>query len=121
MLPGGEHYTEWLITAPNLPERYNNPHFDIENLVAHVWTTERTSVEITLPTTGPSAPTPRRVLLLELEEIQSDWCQELRDAELKNTPYLDPRPPNPYRYHWVDVALRMMLLLAAEKGFHGLA
>ena len=38
VLPGGEHYTEWLITASNLYEKYWGPHFDIPNIVAHVRT-----------------------------------------------------------------------------------
>ncbi len=116
VLPGGAHYTEWLITTPYLSVHYENPHFDIANLLAHVRTTERMSAE---PTTRP----PRRVLLLE--EIQSDWCQELRNIELDDDPSrelpCDTPPPNPYRHHWVEAALRLMLLLAAKKGFDVLA
>lgn len=40
-LPGGEHYTEWLITAPNLSVEYWGEHFELPNIVAHVRTTER--------------------------------------------------------------------------------
>lgn len=119
-LPHGEHYTEWLITAPNLPEGYWGEHFRIKNLIAHVRTTLRTT------------PQGDRVLLLE--EIQSDWNQELRAAilnrKLRQLPddYIDDYidmiempPMNPYLNHWLDAALRMMLLLAVQQGYAGIA
>lgn len=122
VLPGGEHYTEWLITAPNLSEKYWGPHFDIPNIVAHVRTTLRT--------------TPQGIRLLVLEEIQSDWNQALREAiqEAKNRYPVDeesndliewddlnPPPFNPYLNHWLEAALRMMLLYAANHGYAGIA
>lgn len=113
-LPGGENYTEWLITAPNLPVSYYGPHFDVPNLVAHIRTTERISPDIGA--------------VLVLEEIQSDWNQALREVELRGQLINDddevegdPPPDNPFRYHWVDAALRMMLLLAANRGFKAIA
>jgi len=123
VLSGGEHYTEWLITAPNLPVQYWGPHFDLPNIVAHVRTTERA--------------TPEGDRLLVLEEIQSDWNQALRGA-IKDAREHHPtgaedieliawdddtdRPPyNPYRNHWLVAALRMMLLLAANQGVAGIA
>ncbi len=122
-LPGGEHYTEWLITAPNLPVEYWGEHFEIPNIVAHVRTTER--------------KTPAGARLLVLEEIQSDWNQALRkaiqEAKERQPEGVEDRDPigwdddmeappeNPYRNHWLDAALRMMLLLAANQGFAGIA
>jgi hypothetical protein len=112
-LPGGDNYTEWLMTAPNLSMQYWGEHFDLPNIVAHVRTTERSSLQ------GPR--------LLLMEEIQSDWNQALREVEL-NGEILDDTddeedlpPDNPFRYHWVDAALRMMLLLAANRGFKAIA
>ncbi len=116
VLTGGHEYTEWLITAPNLDAGYQGPHFDIPDLVAHVRTTERTTID------GHH--------VLVMEEIQSDWNQE-RSAALRDGPtqalgnpgnaenYFDePVPPaNPYEHHWLDAAVRMMLLLAADRGF----
>jgi len=123
VLSGGEHYTEWLITAPNLPAQYWGLHFDLPNIVAHVRTTERA--------------TPEGDRLLVLEEIQSDWNQALRraikdarehhptdaeDIELIAWDDDTDRPPyNPYRNHWLVAALRMMLLLAANQGVAGIA
>ena len=122
-LPGGEHYTEWLITAPNISNKYYGEHFDLPNIVAHVRATERS--------------TPSGATYLVLEEIQSDWNQELRKAiqaarerhpltaESRNIiewdDDMDPPPDNPYLNHWLDAALRMMLLLAANQGFAGIA
>ena len=123
VLPGGEHYTEWLITAPNLPVDYWGEHFELPNIVSHVRTTER--------------KTPAGLRLLVLEEIQSDWNQALRKAIQEAKEQLpegagdrDPigwdddmeaPPENPYLNHWLDAALRMMLLLAANQGFAGIA
>ena len=123
VLPGGEHYTEWFITAPNLSVEYWGPHFDLPNIVAHVRTTERTI--------------PAGDCLLVLEEIQSDWNQELREAIvgararhptnaddvdlIEWDDDVDPPPFNPYRNHWLEAAMRVMLVLAANHGFAGIA
>ena len=123
VLPGGENYTEWLITAPNLPVQYWGDHFELPNIVAHVRTTEQTTAD------------GHRMLVLE--EIQSDWNQALREAisdarrhqpagdeGIELTEWRDDtdRPPcNPYRNHWLAAALRIMLLLAANQGVAGIA
>ena len=123
VLPGGERYTEWLITAPHFPAEYWGPHFELPNIVAHVRTTERTmSTE---------------AKFLALEEVQSDWNQELREAiqeaRARNPSDVDdveliewdedlnPPPLNPYRNNWLEAALRMMLVLAANEGLAGIA
>lgn len=120
-LPGGENYTEWLITAPNLTDQYWGEHFDLPNIIVHVRTTERTS------TLGSK--------LLLMEEIQSDWNQALRDVirrpprreqaegedDMEWDEDVEIPPDNPYLKHWLDAALRMMLLLAAHRGYAGIA
>ncbi|OGT93922.1 MAG: hypothetical protein A2286_13305 [Gammaproteobacteria bacterium RIFOXYA12_FULL_61_12] len=119
-LPGGDSYTEWLITAPNLSGKYWGEHFDLPNIVAHVRTSERNSLE------GSR--------LLVMEEIQSDWNQALRAAKqelqllrpdegegvIEWDDDVDLPPDNPYLNHWLDAALRMMLL-AAHRGFSGIS
>jgi hypothetical protein len=81
-LPGGDNYTELLITNPNAitlvpgPEgeriaaRFQSSHFDGSNIVAHVRMTGRTN-----PDTGKS--------VLFVEEIQSDWGQKGRERGFK--------------------------------------
>lgn len=120
-LPGGDNYTEWLITAPNLLDRYWGEHFDLPNIVAHVRTSER--------------KTSHGARLLLMEEIQSDWNQALREAirqsqqprpateliEVEWDEDIEAPPDNPYLNHWLDAALRMMMLLAAQHRFSGVA
>ena len=81
--------------------------------------------------------TPQGGRLLVMEEIQSDWNQALRkaiqEARVRHTEDadecdliewdddLDPPPDNPYLNHWLEAALRMMLLLAANPGLAGIA
>jgi hypothetical protein len=81
-LPGGDNYTELLITNPNAitlvpgPEgerivaSFQSSHFDASNIVAHVRMTGRTN-----PDTGKS--------VLFVEEIQSDWGQRGRERGFK--------------------------------------
>ena len=120
VLSGGESYTEWLITAPNLPFQHQIEHFELPNIVAHVRTTMRT--------------TPQGNRLLVLEEIQSDWNQQLReDLEVQRSfgahmeeegdciTWDDDLPLNPYQTQWLEAALRMMLVLAADLGVAGVA
>jgi hypothetical protein len=122
-LPGGKSYSEWLLCADRFPKKYKGGHFDLDNIVAHIRTTEW------LDTHGAK--------FLLLEEIQSDWNQSLRasireetaaneregnQGELLLWDSEDGVPPmNPYLNHWLEAALRAMLLLAADKGLSGIA
>jgi len=81
-LPGGDNYTELLITNPNAmtivpgPEgervaaRFQSNHFDASNIVAHIRMTGRTD-----PKTSKN--------VLFVEEIQSDWGQQGRQRGFK--------------------------------------
>jgi len=109
-LPGGDNYTEWLLSMQNCPDTYEGPHFDYPNVVAHVRTTFRSNTD------------QEKVLLLE--EIQSDWNQSLRDIELGKAEQevLDNPPPNnPYRSQWLETSLKAMLTLAARQSVSGIA
>ncbi len=109
-LPGGDNYTEWLLSMPNFPATYWGPHFEYLNVVAHVRTTFRSNTDH------------QKILLLE--EIQSDWNQSLRDIELgkaKQEVLDNPPPENPYRTHWLETSLRAMLTLAARHPVSGIA
>lgn len=109
-LPGGENYSEWLLSMPNFPASYWGPHFEYPNVVAHIRTTFRSNTEH------------QKVLLLE--EIQSDWNQALRDIELGKADQEmqdNPPPENPYRFQWLETALRAMLTIAARQPVSGVA
>ncbi|MBL8492523.1 MAG: hypothetical protein JNM82_17225, partial [Rhodocyclaceae bacterium] len=104
-LPLGDHYTEWWLTLPNLPETFWSDHFPVRNLVAHVRTKERETFF---------------GRFLVIEEIQSDWNQQRRELLRRRTADgsddvgLDPfddeiPPPNPYETQWVELALRAMV------------
>jgi hypothetical protein len=81
-LPGGDNYTELLITNPNamtlvpglegerIAARFQSNHFDASNIVAHIRMTGRTN-----PDTGKN--------VLFVEEIQSDWGQKGRERGFK--------------------------------------
>lgn len=109
-LPGGDNYTEWLLSMPSFPADYWGPHFEYLNVVAHVRTTFRTNTDH------------QNILLLE--EIQSDWNQSLRDIELskaKKAVLDNPPPENPYRFQWLETALKAMLTLAVRHPVSGIA
>lgn len=71
-VPGGDNYREILIQLPqNEGEKFTyQTHFDQENILAHVRTTDRTDSE------------GRKVLYLE--EVQSDWNQQGRERGYKD-------------------------------------
>lgn len=107
-LPGGERYTEWLLTLPNFPKHYYSSHFPIRNLLAHIRTTERRD------TAG------RRLLFIE--ELQSDWNQQGRRYGFQSQDKLGGKVPlNPFHLCWHETAIKAMLILAAQNGFDGLA
>lgn len=109
-LPGGDNYTEWLLSMPNFPASYWGPHFEYPNVVAHVRTTFRSNTEN------------QKILLLE--ELQSDWNQSLRDIELGKADQKlmdNPPPDNPYRFQWLETSLKAMLALAARHQVSGIA
>ena len=107
-LPGGERYTEWLLTLPNFPKHYYSSHFSIRNLLAHIRTTERRD------TNGKR--------LLFIEELQSDWNQQGRQYGFQMQDKLGGKiPMNPFHLCWHETALKAMLILAAQNGFDGLS
>lgn len=84
-LPGGENYQVLLLTLPGQDAEgwgtaagqplFRSSHFDEENILAHIRTTERTDAE------------GKRVLFVE--EIQSDWAQKGKKEGFVDTKRLD--------------------------------
>lgn len=105
-LRGGEGYAEWLITLPHHSffELFNpRQHFDCNRLLMHL----RTSIY----KVGD-----RRILLIE--ELQSDYLQNRRNSPLKDEM---ATYGTAYDASWVDLGLRVAVLIAARQGLDGVA
>ncbi len=106
-LHGGDDYREWLLTLPEFPESHFSPHFTERNLLLHFRTARH------LDARG-------RPLWL-IEEIQSDWHQ-LPVARRRMGANSDrPVPAAPFAREWVSLALKLILLHAAEEGIERIA
>lgn len=105
-LTGGEQYREWVVTLPYYPDSFFSDHFHCRNLLLHVRCDIRTGV------------TGERVLLLQ--EVQSDWAQEARRF-LQGRELSEPVAVPPWLKEWPALALKLMLLHAAQQGVTALA
>lgn len=105
-LCGGSDYREWLLTLPDYPISYYNKHYYERNLLLHFRTKERHDLK------------GRRLLFIE--EIQSDWHQSGAVHGYQNR-WPGRLPPAPFSRSWVGLALKLILIHAAEVGFDGLA
>lgn len=105
-LCGGDDYREWLLTLPDYPISYYNKHYYERNLLLHIRTKAR------LDHAG------RRLLFIE--ELQSDWHQAGAVQGYQNR-WPGRLPPAPFSKGWVGLAMKLLLMHAAEQGFDGLA
>lgn len=107
-LLGGENYTEWLVTLPANLAFFSSHHYPYRNILMHIRTSERMVEGI------------GRVLYLD--ELQSDWNQlgRITGFSKLSEPYDENPPHNPYEKGWVDLGLRMLLVMAAEKNLKGI-
>jgi hypothetical protein len=104
---GGKDYREWLITLPYHPISFISNHFNVRNVLAHVRCDVREGVD------------GERVLLLQ--EVQSDWSQNARRAiGLGVVESTDGRVP-PFLKEWSALAMKLMLLHAAQDGHDAVA
>jgi hypothetical protein len=105
-LYGGHDYREWLLTLPDYPLTHFTSHYYARNLLVHFRTKQR------VDTHG------RRLLFIE--EIQSDWHQT---GSMYG--YLNRWPgritPAPFRKEWLGLALKLLLIHAAEHDLEGIA
>ena len=102
-LTGGANYREWLVTLPYFRPSYFSDHFDLRNILLHFRSDLR------------EGPKGERVLFIQ--EIQSDWCQETRQAG--NNEFALPNPP--WLKEWPELALKLLLLHASRTGIEVLA
>ena len=99
---GGEGYREWLITVPFYPASYFSSHFNVRNVLAHL----RCDVR--------QGPDGERVLLLQ--EVQSDWAQDGRRAISSGDMNADDNECPPFLKEWPALAMKLVLLHAAQQG-----
>lgn len=100
-LNGGEEYREWLVTLPYFPQTFLSAHFNHRNIVIHIRCDIR---ELDGGSRG-----------LVLQEVQSDWASEARSNSEENL------PAAPWAQEWPALALKLILLHAARRGFAALA
>ncbi len=105
-LTGGEQYREWLITLPYYAPSFFSSHFDHRNVLLHVRCDMREGAD------------GERVLVLQ--EVQSDWAQKARRA-LQDEDSAKSIPVPPWLKEWSALALKLMLLHAAQQGATALA
>ncbi len=100
-LTGGEQYREWLVTLPYYAPGFFSSHFDHRNVLLHVRCDMREGAD------------GERVLVLQ--EVQSDWAQKARRLlQGKDSDKSIPVPP--WLKEWPALALKLMLLHAAQQG-----
>jgi hypothetical protein len=104
---GGEDYREWLITLPYYPASYFSSHFNVRNVLAHV----RCDVR--------QGPDGERVLLLQ--EVQSDWAQDARRAISCGNMEAGDEECSPFLKEWPALAMKLVLLHAAQQGLDAVA
>ena len=100
-LTGGEQYREWLVTLPYYAPSFFSSHFDHRNVLLHVRCDMREGAD------------DERVLVLQ--EVQSDWAQRARRF-LQDEDATKPIPVPPWLKEWPALALKLMLLHAAQQG-----
>ena len=105
-LCGGDDYREWLLTLPDYPISYYNKHYYERNLLLHFRTKARRD------------HAGRRLLFIE--ELQSDWHQAGAVHGYQNR-WPGRLPPAPFSKGWVGLAMKCILLHAAEQGYDGVA
>ncbi|MEW8659510.1 MAG: hypothetical protein AB2603_14420 [Candidatus Thiodiazotropha endolucinida] len=105
-LYGGSDYREWLLTLPDYPLSHFTSHYHARNLLVHFRTKQR------IDSRG------RRLLFIE--EIQSDWHQSGAMYGYKDR-WPGRITPAPFRREWLSLALKLLLMHAAEDDFDAIA
>jgi hypothetical protein len=103
---GGNDYREWQLSLPDYPLSHFTSHYYTRNLLVHFRT------KLRIDTQG------RRLLFIE--EIQSDWHQSGAMFGYQNR-WPGRITPAPFRKEWLSLALKLLLLHAAEHDFDAIA
>ncbi len=105
-LHGGDDYREWLVTLPDFQASHFTSHFTERNVLLHF----RTKTRLDL----------RGRRLLFIEEIQSDWHQQA-GGRGNNRRWQARIPEAPFHKEWSLLAVKLLLLHAADEGYEGIA
>lgn len=111
-LLGGHNYREWFLCIDNWIESYDNNHFNMNNVLVHIRTSEW------LDTDGQP--------LLLIDEIQSDWHAAKKQADelLHDRGELDESeivPVAPFVKGWHELGIKAACSIAVNAGFCRLA
>lgn len=110
-LPGGENYRVFKFVLPSIRPRFEDGHFETENVVVHVRVKSRETAD------------GRKTLFIE--EIQSDWHQEGRDygyadpAEVKKLTKEFKKLAGAVAFHAEEIALELGLRRNRKERFIG--
>lgn len=105
---GGKNYQEWFVCLPDWPLPYRDGHFQLDQLLIHIRTTERIDHD--------GRP------FLMIEEIQSPWHADIREngssrdeAELEEDN--DLVADAPFGKEWHELAIKAAIWLAIKQGY----
>lgn len=104
---GGAECHAWLVTLPYYAPSYFSGHFEHRNVLLYLRCEMREGLE------------GERVLFLQ--EARSDWSQQARQDRKEQGGSSTPIPMPPWLHEWPALALKLMLLHAAQCGAHALA
>lgn len=103
----GNNYQEWLICLPKWPLPYRDGHFNLDQLLVHIRTTERVDQD--------GEP------LLMVEEIQSPWHADIRKhgstSDKKEIGKDDLVADAPFAKEWHELAIKAVIFLATTQNF----
>jgi len=104
---GGNNYQEWFVCLPNWEPPYRDNHFELEQLLIHIRTTERVDYD--------GRP------LLMVEEIQSPWHADIREHgsftdETEQEEDGDLIADAPFGNEWHELALKAIVWIAVQNG-----
>lgn len=112
LLGKNSSYKEWVICLPDWPEAYENSHFNLNNLVLHIRTSEWKDTK--------DQP------LLLIDEIQSDWHALGRDNGYYDIGTIldegsDAVPEAPFKKEWHELGIKLAVWIALQSGHHRVA
>ena len=112
LLGKNSSYKEWLVCLTDWPEVFENSHFDLDNLVLHIRTSEWKD-------------TKNQPLLL-IDEIQSDWHALGRDNGYYEIGTIadedsDAVPEAPFKKEWHELGIKLAICIALQSGHRRVA